>query len=117
MKSMRTDEGSRKEDERNNLQDTSPEGIFATPAPNSATGQSQQPPWRTEPEIGLARQEQLARCLATSPDIRRGIYPFRGMKLNRADVEWLLVTQENGRVPTAAGDGQQQKRQGLDLRA
>jgi uncharacterized protein YjbI with pentapeptide repeats len=125
---MRTDEGSRKEDarrsdkeadvkgERNNLQDTSPEGIFATPAPNSATGQSQQPPWRTEPEIGPARQEQLARCLATIPDITRGIYPFRGMKLNRADIEWLLITLESERDPRASSD-EKRNRQGLDLRA
>src|SRR3989441_268564 len=125
---MRTDEGSRKEDarrsdkeadvkgERNNLQDTSPEGIFATPTPNSATGQSQQPPWRTEPEIGPARQEQLARCLATIPDITRGIYPFRGMKLNRADIEWLLITLESERDTRASGD-EQRNRQGLDLRA
>src|SRR5947209_9883027 len=125
---MQTDEGSRKEDarrsdkeadvqgERNNLQDTSPEGIFATSGPNSATGQSQQPPWRTEPEIGPARQEQLARCLATIPDITRGIYPFRGMKLNRADIEWILITLESERDTRASGN-EQRNRQGLDLRA
>src|SRR5205807_1176270 len=74
------------------------------------------PPWRTEPEIGPARQEQLARCLATIPDIARGIYPFRGMKLNRADIEWLLITLESERDPRASGD-EQRNRQGLDLRA
>src|SRR5258707_4774627 len=71
-------------------------------------------PWRTEPEIELARQEALGRCLATDPDITRGIYPFKGMKLNRADVEWLLATHANGRGPRALSDEQQ--RQGLDLR-
>ena len=56
-------------------------------------------PWRTEPEIGPARQEQLTRCLAMVPDIKKAIYPFKGMKLSRADVEWLLATHENGRGP------------------
>src|SRR5260221_10613534 len=72
-----------------------------------------QPIWRTEPEIDIARQEELARCLATTPDTTRGIYPFKGMKLNRADVEWLLATHANGRGPRALSDEQ---RQGLDLR-
>src|SRR5438034_4476789 len=74
-------------------------------------------PWRTEPEIELARQEQLTRCLATTPDITRGIYPFKGMKLSRADVEWLLATHENEGASRARSDEQQQQyRQGLDLR-
>src|SRR5260221_11765619 len=71
-------------------------------------------PWRTEPEIELARQEHLRRCLATTPDITRGIYPFKGMKLNRADVEWLLATHANGHGPRVGSEEQQ--RQGLDLR-
>jgi len=102
--------------ERDDLQGSSREGIFATIALKSATGQAQLPPWRTEPEIGPARQEQLTRCLATTPDITRGIYPFKGMKLSRADVEWLLAERENGRGPGARSDEQQQNRQGLDLR-
>jgi uncharacterized protein YjbI with pentapeptide repeats len=120
------------------LQDTSREGISATPALRSATGQdyqtaaqrqpptgegetwraywdARQQPWRTEPEIELARQEQLARCLATTPDITRGIYPFKGMKLSRADVEWLRATYGNGRDPTVESSEQQRNRQSLDL--
>jgi uncharacterized protein YjbI with pentapeptide repeats len=54
-------------------------------------------------------------CLATTPDIRRGIYPFKGMKLSRADVEWLLARRENGRDLTTGSD-EQQNRQWLDLR-
>src|ERR1700694_1327931 len=54
-------------------------------------------PWRTEPEIDTKRQEELSKCRAIAPNIKKGIYPFRGMKLSRADVEWLLVTHENGR--------------------
>jgi len=102
--------------ERDDLQGSSREGIFATVALKSATGQAQLAPWRTEPEIGPARQEQLTRCLATIPDITRGIYPFKGMKLSRADVEWLLAEREKGRGPGARNDEQQQNRQGLDLR-
>src|SRR6266571_2927830 len=119
-----------------------PTDSFATPTLKSATGQTHMEPWRTEPEIGQVRQEQLTHCLATTPDITRGIYPFKGMKLSRADVEWLLARDENGHVPSApirplpsssprrgddasassfaqagrAESEQQQNRPGLDLR-
>src|SRR6266566_2383424 len=124
---MRIDEGSREEHahqsdkvedvqrKKDNLQGSSREGIFATPALNSATGQAHLAPWRTEPEIGQERQEQLSRYLATTPDITRGIYPFKGVKLSRADVEWLLAAHENGRGPTAPSN-EQQNRWRLDLR-
>ena len=129
---MHTDEESRKEHTRRdsglplskeadvkresgNLQDASPEGIFATTALKSAAGHAQQQAWRTEPEIEMARQEQLTRCLATTPDVTRGIYPFKGMKLSRADIEWLLATDENGRGPRVGRDEQQNRRR-LDLR-
>jgi uncharacterized protein YjbI with pentapeptide repeats len=72
-------------------------------------------PRRTEPEIRVARQEQLARRLATAPDIAHGIYPFKGMKLSRADIEWLLATREAGRLPGGHHD-EQEERWGLDLR-
>src|SRR6266849_4264181 len=68
-----------------------------------------------ENRIEIARQEQLTRCLATTPDVTRGIYPFKGMKLSRADIEWLLTTYENGRFPQVGSD-EQQNRRGLDLR-
>lgn len=67
--------------------------------------------WRTEAEIDERRQVELKRRLAVEPDIERGIYPFKGMKLSRADVEWLLV-QENEQGST---DGKQERRR-LDLR-
>lgn len=72
--------------------------------------------WRTEPEINAKRQEELSKCRAIVPDVEKGIYPFKGMKLNRADVEWLLATHENGRGPVDWGDEWQRKRRGLDLR-
>ena len=75
----------------------------------------EQQPWRTEPEIDIARQQQLRRCLATVPDITRGIYPFKGMKLSRADIEWLLETLENAWNSTTGSD-EKQNAPGLDLR-
>ncbi len=52
--------------------------------------------WRTEPEIDTERQRYLAERRAIAPDIEQGIYPFRGIKLSRADVEWLLATHAHG---------------------
>jgi uncharacterized protein YjbI with pentapeptide repeats len=72
--------------------------------------------WRTEPEIDAKRQEQLVQCRTIIPDIEKGTYPFKGMKLKRADVEWLLATLENGRGPVDWEDKSQRNRQGLDLR-
>ncbi len=72
--------------------------------------------WRTEPEIDAERQKYLAERRAIVPDIEKGIYPFKGISLSRADVEWLLVTQENGRGPVDWTDKNQRGRWGLDLR-
>jgi uncharacterized protein YjbI with pentapeptide repeats len=73
-------------------------------------------PWRTEPEIDTERQRFLAGCLATIPDFKQGIYPFKDVKLTRADIEWLLITHEGGRGPVDWTDVQQRNRIGLDLR-
>ena len=73
-------------------------------------------PWRTEPEIDAKRQEELSKCRAILPDIEKEIYPFKGMKLSRADVEWLLATHENRRGPIDWNDEGQREREGLDLR-
>ncbi len=74
------------------------------------------PSWRSEPEIDGERQKFLAACLANSPDIQRGVYPFNDVKLTRADIEWLLLTHEGGRGPVDWSDMQQRGRVGLDLR-
>lgn len=74
-------------------------------------------PWRTEPEIDAGRQKQLALYRASVPNIEQGIYPFKGVKLSRADVEWLLATHENGRGPVDWKDTSQRGREGLDVRA
>lgn len=73
-------------------------------------------PWRTEPEIDGERQKYLAERCSVTPNIEKGIYPFRGIKLNRADVEWLLATHENGRGPVDWNEESQRARTGLDLR-
>src|SRR5258708_4545863 len=72
--------------------------------------------WRAEPEIDAERQKYLAERRAVVPDIEQGIYPFKDIKLGRADVEWLLVTHENGRGPVDWSDESQREREGLDLR-
>lgn len=72
--------------------------------------------WRTEPEIDVERQAELAARREIAPDILRGTYPFKGMKLKRADIEWLLATHENGRGPVDFHDPSQGDRAGLDLR-
>src|SRR2546423_1927083 len=72
--------------------------------------------WRTEPEIDAERQKYLAERRSIKPDIEKGIYPFRGIKLSRADVEWLLVTHKNGRGPVDWSDESQWERGGLDVR-
>jgi uncharacterized protein YjbI with pentapeptide repeats len=72
--------------------------------------------WRTEPEIDAQRQAELAARRSMTPDVAQGIYPLRGMKLSRADIEWLLATHEQGRGPVAYHDQSQRDRVGLDLR-
>ncbi len=82
----------------------------------SDTTQSSLPSWRTEPEIDSDRQQFLRHCLTTVPDIQQSIYPFKEVQLTRADVEWLLVTHEQGQGPIDWSDSTQRERQGIDLR-
>ena len=72
--------------------------------------------WRMEPEISAERQAELSSHLSVAPDVARGIYPFRRVKLHRADIEWLLATHEDGRGPVDYHDPEQSERVGLDLR-
>ena len=73
-------------------------------------------PWRTEPEIAAERQAELEACRAITPDVVRGAYPFKGVRLERADIEWLLATHGDGRGPVDPNDASQHDRVGLDLR-
>jgi uncharacterized protein YjbI with pentapeptide repeats len=72
--------------------------------------------WRSEPEIAPERQRELAERRLLAPHVARGVYPFSGMRLTRADVEWLLATHESGRGPVDWSDEAQRERAGLDLR-
>jgi uncharacterized protein YjbI with pentapeptide repeats len=72
--------------------------------------------WRTEPEIEANRQKYFDERRSITPDIEKGIYPFKDIKLSRADIEWLLATHENGRGPIDWNDESQRQRKGLDLR-
>lgn len=102
----------------------SPQTSAPLPATDDRDGwrthwQAQGQPWRTEPEIDAKRQAELVQRRAIVPDIKKGVYPFKGMKLSRADVEWLLATHENGRGPMDWQEVSQRPgdwRQGLDLR-
>src|SRR6266436_3687856 len=76
--------------------------------------QEQNQPWRTEPEISPRRQAELEKRRALVPDVKKGIYPFKGMKLDRADVEWLLATYAGG--PVKWSDEKEREREGLDVR-
>lgn len=73
-------------------------------------------PWRTEPEISKDRQAYLTQRRNIVPDIKHGIYPFKDIQLNRADIEWLLATHEDGRGPIDWNNEIQRGREGLDLR-
>jgi len=73
--------------------------------------------WRTEPEIDTDRQAYLASRRAIKPNSRQGIYPFKDVKLSRADVEWLLATHHGGRGPLFFEDPPEGPHmRGLDLR-
>src|SRR5437588_2597257 len=90
--------------------------ITSDPETWKAFWEAQGQPWRTEPDIDVERQAFLTERRAIVPNIEKGIYPFKDIKLSRADVEWLLVTHENGRGPVDWSDRSQRERIGLDLR-
>jgi len=72
--------------------------------------------WRTEPEINDARQHYLGKHRSSAPYSIPNLFPFKDIKLSRADVEWLLATHDNGRGPIDWKDEKQREREGLDLR-
>jgi hypothetical protein len=73
-------------------------------------------PWRTEPEITLARQNELKKRSGLTPNIEEGLYPFHGLKLNRADVEWLLATLISEHEATNLTSDGLKSEAGLDVR-
>lgn len=78
--------------------------------------EAQGQPWRTESEIGKERQLFLNERRVMKRDVEQGIYPFSGIKLTRADVEWLLSTHDNGRGPVYWDDPNHHGREGIDIR-
>src|SRR5437660_5877911 len=74
-------------------------------------------PWRKEPEIDLTRQRFLAERRSIIPDPEHGIYPYKGLELSRADIEWLLTTHRSGSFigPVDWNDINQRDREGIDL--
>lgn len=104
-----------------NKQDDEQSSILRRPSKDDreawkAFWKQREQPWRTEPEIEEERQAFLAERRNIVPDIKQGIYPFKDIKLSRADVEWLLATHENGQGPVRWSDVSQRDRWGLDLR-
>jgi uncharacterized protein YjbI with pentapeptide repeats len=61
-------------------------------------------------EIAPARQDELLLRLTWWDP------PFDGVKLTRADIEWLLLRHDGGRGPVKAEDPNHRGRAGLDLR-
>ncbi len=74
--------------------------------------------WRILPEIPPDRIRVLQEKLAIKPQPIKGIYPFKGMRLHRADIEWLLVNHQDdqGSGPVNWSNPAQRSRRGLDLR-
>ena len=90
------------------------------PAHDAETWQSywkqQGQPWRSEPLIDEERQRLLASYLQESVNIEQGKYPFRGMRLSRADVEWLLAEEERSDRKSTSGGDSRKPDPGLDVR-
>jgi uncharacterized protein YjbI with pentapeptide repeats len=78
--------------------------------------QAQSQPWRIEPEISPERQVELEKCRAVVPYIEKDIYPFKGMKLDRADLEWLLSTIDSEPGSETWSDEKAKEHAGLDVR-
>jgi len=108
------------------MTDESSVGAAAAVAPRQPEGESRgawrkywialSQPWRTEPEIDDERRQFLAERQAITPNIGQDVYPFKGVALARADVEWLLAAHDGGRGPVDWSDAAQRERVGLDLR-
>src|SRR5437868_2612799 len=76
-------------------------------------------PWRTEPTIDEEQQQRLLSYYQGVVDIERGMYPFKGVRLSRADVEWLLAMEEQRGTDQSKHSGKdrnQYKSFGLDVR-
>jgi len=102
------------------MQDHPPSSVSPSTAHEAETWQvywkEQGQPWRSEPLIDEERQQRLSVCTQGEIDIEQGKYPFKGMCLSRADVEWLLAAVEQGSAEVRTGGGDGRKPHGLDVR-
>jgi uncharacterized protein YjbI with pentapeptide repeats len=74
-------------------------------------------PWRSEPQLDEERQRQLLDYAQRGVDIEHAIYPFKDVKLSRADVEWLIAMHEQSEYAQQTGEnGKQALPIGLDVR-
>src|SRR5579864_5900617 len=71
---------------------------------------------RIEPQIDGERQAYLASRLTITASVESGIYPFRDVKLSRADVEWLLATHRDRLEQVDREGACPRAHAGLDLR-
>lgn len=69
---------------------------------------SQGQPWRTEAEIDNKRQQELEQYTTMPLNAEQEHLPFSGLKLSRADIEWLIAKNR--------GDGSRIAVERLDLR-
>jgi uncharacterized protein YjbI with pentapeptide repeats len=102
------------------MQDHPSSSVSPSPAPGVETWRAywkeQGQPWRSEPPIDEERQQWLSSCVQRGADIEQGKYPFKGMRLSRADVEWLLADEEERNSQERTGGGDSRKPPGLDVR-
>ncbi len=85
----------------------------APPIDNSPLGKYN---WVREPTISIERRQELGLRLLIKPDVQLYHYPFAELKLSRADIEWLLLTHENGLGPVDWKSPARDERWGIDLR-
>ena len=102
------------------MQDHPPSSMSPSPASGAEIWQvywkKQGQPWRSEPPVDEERQQRLSLCVHGAIDIEQGKYPFRDMRLGRADVEWLLAAVEQRSAQESIGGGNDRKPPGLDVR-
>jgi uncharacterized protein YjbI with pentapeptide repeats len=102
------------------MQDHPPSSVSPAPAPDAEKWQvhwkEQGQPWRREPPIDEERQQRLSSCVQGGVDIEQEKYPFKGLRLGRADVEWLLAAEERIVQESTDGDNSRKPLPGLDVR-
>ena len=73
-------------------------------------------PGAQSPKLTAVVKHTLLNVLPSNQVLGKVAIPFKNIKLDRADVEWLLATHEHGRGPVDWSDEHQHERAGLDMR-